>query len=132
VQEKKIRNFEERLLEEHRKLLKSIQRNRLASEEVVLDHTEDEGDLAIANHNRELLQSLGEADYRLFNQILNALVRLKRGEYGICVRCEEDINEKRLNAVPWATLCLGCQSAAETESAGQRKMGAGFTELDPA
>jgi DnaK suppressor protein len=40
---------------------------------------------------------------------------MDRGQYGECVRCGEDINEKRLQAVPWATMCIRCQEEAETE-----------------
>ena len=51
---------------------------------------------------------------------------MDRGEYGECVRCNEDINEKRLLAVPWATLCIQCQEEAEKESASPRPVLAGM------
>ena len=41
---------------------------------------------------------------------------MDRGEYGECVRCGEDINEKRLEAVPWATMCIRCQEETETNA----------------
>ena len=58
--------------------------------------------------------------------IQEALKRMDRGEYGECVRCGEDINEKRLLAVPWATLCIQCQEEAEREGTGQRPVMAGM------
>ena len=40
---------------------------------------------------------------------------IDRGQYGECVRCGEDINGKRLEAVPWARMCIGCQEETEAE-----------------
>ncbi|MCK5074482.1 MAG: TraR/DksA family transcriptional regulator [Bacteriovoracaceae bacterium] len=38
-----------------------------------------------------------------------AIQRLKRGDYGICLSCEEEIDEKRLIAKPEAPFCIKCQ-----------------------
>jgi len=46
MDEKKVQKFKQRLLEEYQKLIRSINRNRLAEEEIQLENTEDEGDLA--------------------------------------------------------------------------------------
>ena len=43
-----------------------------------------------------------------------ALQRIEAGEYGACVRCEEPIAFARLQAQPFANLCLDCQSTSET------------------
>lgn len=39
-----------------------------------------------------------------------ALERLKSGDYGYCVRCDEEISEKRLKLDPSAPLCIDCAS----------------------
>lgn len=44
---------------------------------------------------------------------LSALTKVELGRYGVCEDCRNPISEKRLNAMPWATLCLGCQAAEE-------------------
>ncbi len=95
---KKTQKFRQRLLEEYQKLIRSINRNRLAEEEIKLENTEDEGDLATISHNKELLYNLHESDFQRLKSIQEALKRMDRGEYGECVRCGEDINEKRLMA----------------------------------
>ena len=46
--------------------------------------------------------------------IRTALARLHAGEYGICHDCDEEIPEKRLRALPFATRCISCQTSAET------------------
>ena len=113
MDEKKVQKYRQRLLEEYQKLIRSINRNRLAEEEIQLENTEDEGDLATISHSKELLYNLHESDFQRLKSIQEALKRMDRGEYGECIRCSEDINEKRLMAVPWATLCINCQEEAE-------------------
>jgi DnaK suppressor protein len=46
-----------------------------------------------------------------------ALRRLADGSYGLCMDCEEEINLKRLIAVPWAARCIACQERADREGA---------------
>jgi RNA polymerase-binding transcription factor DksA len=48
--------------------------------------------------------------------IQEVMKAMDRGQYGECVRCGEDINEKRLEAVPWATMCIRCQEETEREA----------------
>ena len=119
MDEKKVQKFRQRLLEEYQKLIRSINRNRLAEEEIKLENTEDEGDLATISHNKELLYNLHESDFQRLKSIQEALKRMDRGEYGECLKCGEDINEKRLMAVPWATMCIECQEDAEREEEPQ-------------
>ena len=130
MDEKKLQKFRQRLNEEHQKLTRSISRNRLAEEEITLENTEDEGDLATISHSKELLYNLHESDFQRLKSIQEALKRMERGEYGECIRCGEDINEKRLMAVPWATLCIQCQENAEKESSSSRPVMAGKNDED--
>jgi DnaK suppressor protein len=53
---------------------------------------------------------------RLIHEIRSALDRIAEGSYGQCERCEEQIPSKRLDALPWARMCVNCQSAAEAEA----------------
>jgi len=64
--------------------------------------TEAEGD--------EVLESLERSSVQEIEQIHAALRRIEEGTYGECVRCGEDIQEKRLEAVPYATTCINCAS----------------------
>lgn len=41
-----------------------------------------------------------------------ALARLDDGSYGACLSCGQAIAEARLEAIPWAALCIDCQRAA--------------------
>jgi DnaK suppressor protein len=51
----------------------------------------------------------------LLRDIRAALERIKNGSFGQCLRCEEEINPKRLAVVPWARFCLNCQELADSE-----------------
>jgi DnaK suppressor protein len=53
----------------------------------------------------------------LLREVRNAVQRIASGEYGSCQECGEEINPKRLAAVPWAALCLRCQENADANSA---------------
>lgn len=48
------------------------------------------------------------------------LDRLGGGTYGECQCCRDEISEKRLRAVPWASLCITCQEHAEQEEVSDR------------
>ena len=53
---------------------------------------------------------------RKFSQLRDAraaLSRIEEGSFGTCQECDEDIHQKRLAAVPWATFCIRCQEAAD-------------------
>jgi len=112
---KKTREFRRRLSSEHEKLTKSMSRSRIAEDEIGVEKTEDEGDLATISQEKDILYSLHESDFTRLRFIQEALNALDRGEYGECGRCGEAIGEKRLNAVPWAMTCIGCQEAKEAE-----------------
>jgi DnaK suppressor protein len=47
----------------------------------------------------------------------NALHRIEAGVFGTCLDCEEDINVKRLAALPWAARCIACQERADRQGA---------------
>jgi DnaK suppressor protein len=124
VDKRKLQRLEQALKQEYENLVRALNRNRQAEEEILLEKTEDEGDLALISHNKELLYNLHESDFRRLKAIEDALKRIHREEYGACVRCGEDINEKRLVAVPWAKMCIRCQEETEREYADTAFAGA--------
>ena len=63
---------------------------------------------ATASEMNEVLDELGHTGNAEVQAIYLALERLKSGTYGNCTRCGGVISEKRLDAVPHASLCMGC------------------------
>jgi DnaK suppressor protein len=123
---KKSREIRQQLLSEYEKMIRSINRNRLAVEEIKLDNTEDEGDRASFSHDRDLLYNLHGGAFARLRFIQEAIKALDRGQYGECVRCRKDINEKRLKAMPWATMCIRCQDDSEAQHNLSRMVPAGL------
>ncbi len=78
-----------------------------------LESARDVGDQALMDLERELGISLMEMRNRRRQSIDEALTRLHEGTYGICAECGIEISEKRLQAVPFAKLCVECQSRVE-------------------
>ena len=78
-----------------------------------LESARDVGDQALMDLERELGISLMEMRNRRRQSIDEALTRLHEGTYGICAECGIEISERRLQAVPFAKLCVECQSRAE-------------------
>ncbi|HAN98101.1 MAG TPA: molecular chaperone DnaK [Planctomycetaceae bacterium] len=70
-------------------------------------------DWALDSAQDELSSQLAEVEGRELAMIDNALKRMSSGEYGECEVCEQPIPLARLQALPYATLCVGCQRAAE-------------------
>lgn len=58
---------------------------------------------------RELSTRNLERESSLLREVRAALNRIADGSFGACLQCEEEISHKRLQAVPWATLCIHCQ-----------------------
>lgn len=121
----KLRNARLQLTAEREELLKSLKRNQLAAEDIKLEKTEDEGDLAAISHDRDVLYNLHETNFVRLQLIEKAIAAIDGGQYGQCMRCEEDINDKRLDAVPWAETCIRCQERIESEQTSSRLVMAG-------
>ena len=78
------------------------------------------GDQHIADHasemvDREVDVSLEENAEQLVYEIDRAVARIDAGTYGRCERCGREIPEERLEAVPYATLCVACKQLEERE-----------------
>ena len=78
-----------------------------------LESAMDSGDQALVDLDREMGISLQEMRNKERQQIDDALVSLEEGTYGICVDCGEEIDERRLKALPFARLCVACQETRE-------------------
>lgn len=62
---------------------------------------------------RELSTRNLERESTVLREVRAALDRIGDGSYGVCLHCEEEISQKRLRAVPWATLCIACQEQSD-------------------
>ena len=70
-------------------------------------------DQAIRDVIQELALKLGDRESQAVAEIDQALMRMKEGSYGLCVRCGKAIEERRLEAVPTARYDAACQTEIE-------------------
>jgi DnaK suppressor protein len=70
-------------------------------------------DTATETVEREIGNTLELHDERLLVAIDAAIARIEAGTYGKCVNCGAQIPEERLEAMPWATLCIDCKRKEE-------------------
>lgn len=78
-----------------------------------LEAAMDSGDQALVDLDREMGISLQEMRNRERQLIDDALFSLEEGTYGVCAECGGEISEKRLEALPFARLCVDCKSKRE-------------------
>lgn len=69
---------------------------------------DDEGDLATRNFAKDLAVVTLQREREELAEVEAALERIKTGAFGICEACENPIREARLQALPWARLCIQC------------------------
>jgi DnaK suppressor protein len=103
-------NKYKRMLEEKFAELSKAVRDR---EGIVIEKSPDALDEVQHAAERELAIRNLDRESQLLRNVRAALRRINEGAYGVCLHCEEDINPKRLNAVPWAPFCIQCQELAD-------------------
>jgi DnaK suppressor protein len=113
MDKRKLKSYRDRLLERREGLFRQVTEAEMSSRERDLEATQDPADMAANAYTKELLISMSANDRRLLALIDEALGRIETGGFGECVNCSEPVQEKRLEAVPWARFCLKCQDLQE-------------------
>ncbi|MBV9082860.1 MAG: TraR/DksA family transcriptional regulator [Acidobacteriaceae bacterium] len=101
-----------KVLEEKRKDLLSTCSHR---DDIVIEATADDIDRLQQQVTREVAIHHLDKSAKLLKSVQAALDRVEDEIYGVCLRCEEPIAEKRLKAIPWASYCVNCQEAVDLE-----------------
>jgi DnaK suppressor protein len=110
------------LLEEERERVQAALAHLREDHEGSLEDETDElatasdnhmGDMAAATLDREIDYTLGDNAELVLGEIDAALKRVGDGTYGTCVKCGKEIGEDRLEARPWAALCIDDARAVE-------------------
>ncbi len=113
MDKRKLKSYRERLVARRDGLFTQVTEAELSSRERDAEATQDPADMAANAYTKELLISMSANDRQLLTQIDEAVRRIEAGEYGECVNCGEPVQDKRLEAVPWARFCLRCQDLQE-------------------
>lgn len=67
-------------------------------------------DVATELDDMEKAVAINKNEVSIIRKIDNALDNIENGTFGICKRCNKDINESRLEVVPYADYCVKCQN----------------------
>jgi RNA polymerase-binding transcription factor DksA len=124
-----LQRFEAKLIEERKRCLEEL--GHLENEELMINQKEASGDLSSYSFHmadqgsdtmeREknvfLVSSKGNELY----EIDQALLRIKDAKFGHCNRCGKEIERERLEAMPYARLCIKCRQEEEKETRNNRQ-----------
>ena len=73
----------------------------------------DLADVASDDIDRKMIEAIGTQDLKRLKAIDSALTRIQQGKYGRCIKCGKPIPQSRLDAIPYALMCIDCKSADE-------------------
>ena len=123
VERSEILRFQRILDIQRQEMMRSLDRLGDETQSMDSDCPKDIGDLCATTLSKEaLFQQRGER--RLMVRMIEAaLSRIQQGTFGVCVACGDDINPRRLDALPWTQYCLRCQEGFEQESELENRSG---------
>ena len=104
-------------INEFRRLLEAKKKELLTGgsdrEEILIENAAEDFDRLQQQLNREVAIRNLDRESKLLKEVQAALNRVDDGSFGVCLRCEEEIPEKRLRALPWAAYCVSCQETID-------------------
>jgi DnaK suppressor protein len=113
MDKKRLEYYKKKLATRREELMKTIARTEEEGRQADDDPTVDLADKAANSYTKEFLFGMTNTDRTILNMIDEALKRIKANEYGMCMNCQEEMQQKRLEAVPWAKNCISCQEKIE-------------------
>lgn len=127
LSKKDLKHYEERLIEERKKLLgqmgyleKTLNQTQRDSAGDLSAYSFHMADMGTDAMEREKTFLFASAEGRLLYNVDQALRRLYRNEFGLCQSCGKEIGKPRLEAIPHASLCVACQEKQEKDSNAAR------------
>jgi RNA polymerase-binding transcription factor len=109
---KRLDYFRDVLMRKQLSLTDMVQRTEGYGREKEPD-IQDMADMAVESYTKEFMFGKSSGDRHVLQLIREALDRIENKSYGTCVNCENPIQPKRLEAVPWTRHCIQCQGLLE-------------------
>ena len=113
MDKKRLEYYKKKLVVRREELLKGIARTQQEGREADEDPTVDLADKAANSYTKEFLFGQTHNDRSLLQLVDDALARIKDGSFGECISCHEELQQERLEAVPWTRYCITCQEKKE-------------------
>jgi DnaK suppressor protein len=113
MDKKRLEQFKKKLEERQQELRRVVTRTEQDGRDADSEVAQDIADKAANSYNKEFLFHQSNSERQVLQMVESALDRIRQGSFGQCVSCGEDINSKRLEAVPWTRYCIACQEKLE-------------------
>ncbi len=110
---KKLEYYRKKLLKKREELSQVVHRTENYGRSAESGDTQDIADMASSSYTKEFFFSKSNNDRFILQLIDEAIKRIEEDSYGSCVNCGKDVQQKRLEAVPWARHCIECQELQE-------------------
>lgn len=109
--------MKEQLLSMKKEILASLTANDADFRQIAESmEARDSIDIAADDIDRKMLETVGIKDYNRLKLIDSALDRIQQNKYGLCMKCGKKINPERLEAIPYALLCINCKTEEERKN----------------
>src|SRR5579872_6856421 len=113
MDKRKLEQFKKRLEERQHQLKRNVSRTEQDGRSADEGTAQDIADKAASSYNKEFLFHQSNAERQLLQMVEGALARIQDSSFGQCISCGQEINPKRLEAVPWTRHCIACQEKLE-------------------
>lgn len=113
MDKKRLEQFKKRLEDRQVELRKMVSSRQQDGRNQGEDIAQDIADRAASSYNKEFLFTQSTNERQMLGMVDSALARIREGTYGECIYCGNEINSKRLEAVPWTRYCIECQDKLE-------------------
>lgn len=113
MDKKKLEAFKKRLEDRQRELRQNVTRTEQDGRAADVDTAQDIADRASSSYQKEFLFHQSSSERQTLQMVEGALSRIREGSFGGCISCGNEINAKRLEAVPWTRYCIECQEKLE-------------------
>jgi RNA polymerase-binding protein DksA len=109
-----IAKMEKTLVDQKRDIISNLVSGNADFKEIVeaMD-PKDFADVASDDIDRKMIEAIGSQELKRLRMIDSALTRIQQGKYGVCIKCGKKIPHERLEALPYALMCIDCKAAEE-------------------
>ena len=122
MDKKKLEQLKKRLEERQQELRRQVSNREQDGRNQGEDIAQDIADRAASSYTKEFLFTQSTNERQLLGMVDSALARMREGTYAECIACGNEINLKRLEAVPWTRYCIECQEKLEKGQLEQAAM----------
>src|SRR5487761_316347 len=113
MDKKRLEYYKKKLQTRREELINTIARTQQEGREADEDPTVDLADKAANSYTKEFLFGQTHNERSLLQLVDDALARIRENSFGDCISCHQELQQKRLEAVPWTRYCITCQEKKE-------------------